>query len=680
MDPMVTTMNVIYLQANYDLEESAFDGFVDRLLCDSSIHLLKQVLQLKSLCMQAFEQKLLLYAARTNRCDLKDFLLNRCTFLDNPDDRKFEILRTMFRAAIFRKSEQFCVSLFGDVDSRNQICGVNITSLIDCDLVEQASHWLLSLVPIMLAHMSADERQGALPSAVQARVPFKSMESLLNEVVDVNTTDKFCRTALHHAIRIEDIGLIRVLLARGADTEALHFHDCGERWESGERYFTCEAVPTIFLAAAQDSLLILNLLLEAGVDVNSTSYRPRNRRGALLSFDNYKKGSETVGWQKFANASQIAVWNNNTDLLDALVGRGGKLSTVDGLPLLVLAAFKSHSELVDLLLACGADVHEYSAVSGGDDWRDESECEREDESQCYNALQAACMSADSDIVVKRLVNAGANINSPAEGKGGRAALQMAVEHRNVHAVACSLEHGAHANAPCAENGGLTALQAGVKSGNIYLVEMLLQYGADLNGNGQCCSSPFLTAVEENSVDFINILLSLGVNIDGPSSYGRSLAEDAILQTWKMSSQMLRLILKHTRFLRLQEAEVSVALARVWDGKDVDFLLALIEWGYAFRAQDNSVYYANETFLQKACREGQVEAVKLLLQSGADINHPGSRFSPTFYQYWMLSGRTALAYASGEGDLLIVKILLEHGAKVNIAAGEYSGRTSPASGL
>ena len=54
--------------------------------------------------------------------------------------------------------------------------------------------------------------------------------------------------------------------------------------------------------------------------------------------------------------------------------------------------------------------------------------------------------------------------------------------------------------------------------------------------------------------------------------------------------------------------------------------------------------------------GDFEAVKLLLENGADINNP-DRY-----------GRTALLWASRHGHLEVVKLLLENGADINSQTG------------
>ena len=69
-----------------------------------------------------------------------------------------------------------------------------------------------------------------------------------------------------------------------------------------------------------------------------------------------------------------------------------------------------------------------------------------------------------------------------------------------------------------------------------------------------------------------------------------------------------------------------------------------------------------TALMEAADEGHVEVVRLLLESGADIN--------TQEDYG--NGATALMEAAGNGHVEVVRLLLENGADTNTQ--NNSGRT------
>lgn len=72
-------------------------------------------------------------------------------------------------------------------------------------------------------------------------------------------------------------------------------------------------------------------------------------------------------------------------------------------------------------------------------------------------------------MMKELIGAGAKVNEPAYGFGGRTALQIAVQTGNSTVVDLLLEHKADVNAPPAEDQGRTALQATAEGGYLAVV-------------------------------------------------------------------------------------------------------------------------------------------------------------------------------------------------------------------
>ncbi len=61
----------------------------------------------------------------------------------------------------------------------------------------------------------------------------------------------------------------------------------------------------------------------------------------------------------------------------------------------------------------------------------------------------------------------------------------------------------------------------------------------------------------------------------------------------------------------------------------------------------------------AARAGNVEAVKLLLDHGAEVNAKES---------WR--GQTALMWATAENHPAVVQVLVDHGADVNVVSSRF----------
>jgi ankyrin repeat protein len=80
------------------------------------------------------------------------------------------------------------------------------------------------------------------------------------------------------------------------------------------------------------------------------------------------------------------------------------------------------------------------------------------------------------------------------------------------------------------------------------------------------------------------------------------------------------------------------------------------------ADANSFQAEGQTALMTAARAGSVDAVKLLLDHGAEVNAKES---------WR--GQTALMWATAENHPAVVQLLVDHGADVNIVSGVFDFR-------
>ncbi|KIX07882.1 uncharacterized protein Z518_02536 [Rhinocladiella mackenziei CBS 650.93] len=356
-----------------------------------------------------------------------------------------------------------------------------------------------------------------------------------------------------------------------------------------------------------------------------------------------------------------------------------------GTPALVLAAWKGHLEEVKLLLEYGADVHD--APKNG---------------LQLNSLQAASGNGNVQIM-SILIEAGADINSPAVGRRGKTALQYAVIKNKTAATLFLLELGADVNARVAEKGGMTALQAAVLCQNEDMVETLLVLGADINGqasdggysalstailsnsiplfwrlieasasvayadweDGDAFNMPLLVASRKGSLEFIQLLLDLGIDINALSRSGRTLGELALLEAAVHHQEKAMLfLLKHSDFI--DRSILTKALEYV-DLIIPDTQCGVLVQALVDRGADINAGWVGEdhSILQKACRKGVMELVRYLVQNGADINFPPPA----------RDGLTALQAAVFIGDLEMVDFLLQHGADVNGAASHYGGVTA-----
>ncbi|MCJ1360834.1 MAG: hypothetical protein MMC33_010843, partial [Icmadophila ericetorum] len=170
----------------------------------------------------------------------------------------------------------------------------------------------------------------------------------------------------------------------------------------------------------------------------------------------------------------------------------------DGRTGLQVAAEGGHIEMVEKLLAAGADVNAAAGRYGG-----------------RTALQAAAEGGHIE-VVEKLLAAGADVNAAA-GYEGRTGLQAAAVGGHIEVVEKLLATGADVNAAAAAaNEGQTALQAAAAGGYIEVAEKLLAAGADVNasgGGGSRERTVLQAAAEGGHIEVVEKLLAAGADVN-----------------------------------------------------------------------------------------------------------------------------------------------------------------------
>jgi len=173
-------------------------------------------------------------------------------------------------------------------------------------------------------------------------------------------------------------------------------------------------------------------------------------------------------------------------------------SEPDGSTALYWAAQRANADIVDVLLAAGANpkiANRYNVTP----------------------LSLASMNGDAAII-ERLLKAGVDANSTSEE--GQTALMTASLSGKVDAVKVLLEHGADVNIQEPIR-GQTALMWAASEGNAGVIELLLKSGADFKMKSKTGFTPLLFAVRNGQIDAVKILARNGANVNDVAPDGTS---------------------------------------------------------------------------------------------------------------------------------------------------------------
>ncbi|KAI9928477.1 hypothetical protein MW887_002522 [Aspergillus wentii] len=438
------------------------------------------------------------------------------------------------------------------------------------------------------APASPEEGQTALQSAVSAG-NIEAVNILLQAGANTNATPSFdSRTALQRALRIQDnearSEMVQRLLAAGAEIDEANekkhaaLHSAVEQgdYEMAKWLLQKGVSPNpgfspglakltpLQRAAGNDNQELVRLLLEYGADVNAPAYWSCGRTAlqkaaGIQSIANVRllleHGGDIRGKPAVSNGTSVieaavstqdvqmvqlllqedpAViredakirsrilqqdmntrWNIDTTMINILLLAGADVNSAPSLKSpLQIAAAKGMFDLVQILLMAGADINH---------------CWNREDLGPITALQAGVESKNIDIV-QSLLDWGADVNVPANAKGGRTALQAAISTGSYEIMNLLVQRGADINAPPSPRRGRTALQEAATAGNLSMTRYLIQHGANVNA----AAAPFggLTALQgaaiNGNIRIVIILLGLGADINGAPAIenGRTAIEGA----------------------------------------------------------------------------------------------------------------------------------------------------------
>ena len=365
-------------------------------------------------------------------------------------------------------------------------------------------------------------------------------------------------------------------------------------------------------AARQDDLATAEALIKAGADVKAT-----NRYGIT--------------------PMNLAATNGSAALIRMLLDAGvdPNTSTPGGETALMTAARTGKVDAVTLLLDRGAAVNAKDTV------------------HAQTALMWAVLENHSD-VVELLLQHGADINAHTKvtiTKG---------EYVPARPAAASGNGIIRQRALPTPNGGMTPLLFAIRDGNATMMRLLLDRGADLGQSSGNHTSPLLIALLNGQVGIATDLLNRGADPNAADDYHRAALFAAIdLRNFNHEKygdlptdgrdplELIKTLLKKDANPNLKTDTVPVHGLMQFDASWVNF--------------------DGETPFVRAALSGDIEVMRLLLESGADPNIATVQGSTALMAASGINWIPGQTFTRSEADYVeAVKLCLGRGAPVNAA--------------
>jgi ankyrin repeat protein len=268
-------------------------------------------------------------------------------------------------------------------------------------------------------------------------------------------------------------------------------------------------------------------------------------------------------------------------------------------------------------------------------------------------LADAAMKGDG-VAVRALLSEKIDVNAP--GKDGTPALHWSVRTGDVQTARLLITAGADVKLP--NRYGVTPLTLATTNGNTAMMGLLLEAGADPNSADPAGETMLMIASKIGVIDAVRLLLDRGAAVDA--------RDEAFQQT----ALMFAIRENRTDVVSLLVSKGAQVNAKTRVGATPNWVLpnsvpgfghgvGIVRGGLPARGSRAPIP-GGLSPLQYAARDGRLEAAKVLLDNGADINQVEA------------NGITPLLSAIVNNRVEVARFLIDRGADIKTA--DWYGRT------
>lgn len=413
-----------------------------------------------------------------------------------------------------------------------------------------------------------DNCESVLQRAIMQDNPDLETIKMIIEKADVNYQNKNSWTALHYASRYNNTEILSLLIQAGANLNLEATYNDDEEGFAG--------ITTLYDAISQSNWEIVNLLLDAKVDVN-IAQKTKDRFSPILRLSYNKEP--------------------NLDVLESLVNLGANINDVDkdGWSALHLAASNGEYSLCEKLIELGINsiIYNNENKSPSDIAKEKGHDDivyliSNNQSEFFEIHELIVNNKTNE--AKKLIEENkALVNL--QNSFGHSSLDLAMEYGNIDLVKYifDISNSIDKTSLGSYMFRVSIAQKIDEDIQVEIFEQLIDYGVDINIYHDELENTLLHICLKNKhLKLAKLLILKGANLE--------------LQELTNSCQFIA---------NNKNAPLHIAVSE----NLLDFINILLEKGVDIDAYNGY----SETALYIACKRNDLEAVKLLVKAGADIS-------------------------------------------------------------
>lgn len=511
----------------------------------------------------------------------------------------------------------------------NNECNINaVDSEGNTALCYAVTHKHEEIVRLLLengANPDIKNKNGWTPLISAAFDGYSEIVSMLiKHGADLNAKEyKTNATALHLAAQIGHAETVEVLIANGANTEALQ--------KNG-------ATP-LLMAVQQGQMTSVLTLLRNGANPEAVDPKGRtplhiavNRGYPEIALALINHGV-IVDCKEYQGATPLflAAAYGMLDMVLTLLDVGADINATDDTLFtpLSIAILNGHSEIAMLLMDKGADIE----TENNEGWK---------------PLHIAAQCGNVEIT-EILINKGAKLNDK-EGRGATP-LMVAACYGFSEIVSLLLKSGA--DIKVSDNEGQTPLHIAAQFGHAEVIKILIANGADINEKGNKGETPLILAVCNEREDAVKTLLNNGADVNAVHPFHTIYDEDGKELQLNVLALAAAFGLEKIVAILLAEPDIDPWRGVVRMHKRSEFMLSGIVYNPKI---EESVEVCVASPLSLACMQGHSEIVRLFLA------HKGINLSlktkMSAFGLWKYSTPEWERIVRAAGNKLILQMLLD----------------------